>query len=276
MEIRDLTTLEEFRRVVELEKSIWGYTDAEDVVPVPIFVVTVKRGAVLLGAFDERGEMAGFVYSLPGIRHARPIQWSHMLGVVPEHRSSGLGLELKLAQRERTLAQRLDLIEWTFDPLQTLNAHFNFTKLGVIVEEYEPNAYGESSSHLHRGAPTDRFVAEWWIRERRVEERVAMVRNGRHFRPTVPEDALPLNVLYFDGTWHRSVVQRLAPGDERPVVVAIPPDFTRMLAEAPDMAHHWRMDTRELFTDAFRRGYQVRDFVVDAETGGGRYVLVKS
>ena len=109
--------------------------------------------------------MVGFVYSLPGLKHGKPLQWSHMLGVLDEFRNDGLGLQLKMLQRDRTLAMGLDLIEWTFDPMQTLNAYLNFTKLGVIVDEYEINVYGKSMSPLHGGNPTDRFVAQWRIRE---------------------------------------------------------------------------------------------------------------
>ena len=137
MEIRPLTTLEECRQVAVLEKTVWGYTDAEDVVPPPVLIVSIKRGGILLGAFDDGGSMRGFVYSMPAIKDGRPTQWSHMLGVMPEMRAAGLGARLKLAQRRAALDMGMDLIEWTYDPLQAMNAHLNFTKLGVIVEEYE-------------------------------------------------------------------------------------------------------------------------------------------
>ena len=88
MHIRPLTTLEECRQVAALEKSVWGYTDAEDVVPPPVLIVSIKRGGILLGAFDDGGSMRGFVYSMPGIKDGRPTQWSHMLGVTPEMRAA--------------------------------------------------------------------------------------------------------------------------------------------------------------------------------------------
>ena len=140
--IRELTTIEDCRLVADLEKQVWGYTDNEDVVPPPVLIVSAKRGGILLGAFDEAGVMKGFVYSIPALKDGVLTQWSHMLGVTPDARDSGLGLTLKLAQRERSLAMGIDLIEWTYDPLQALNAHLNFTKLGVVVEEYEENIYG--------------------------------------------------------------------------------------------------------------------------------------
>ncbi|SRR6266705_274369 len=84
---RDLTTLEEYAAVVDLERAIWG-PGYDEVVPVPILAVTVKRGGILIGAFtDDR--LVGFVYSLPGIKQGKPTQWSHMLGVVDAFRSAG-------------------------------------------------------------------------------------------------------------------------------------------------------------------------------------------
>ena len=182
MHIRPLTTLEECRQVAALEKSVWGYTDAEDVVPPPVLIVSIKRGGILLGAFDDGGSMRGFVYSMPAIKDGRPTQWSHMLGVTPEMRAAGLGARLKLAQRQAALEMGIDLIEWTYDPLQAANAHLNFAKLGIVVEEYEENIYGESSSPLHSGTPTDRFVAEWRIREPHVERRTRGTRRTRRAR----------------------------------------------------------------------------------------------
>src|SRR5437868_12738563 len=117
MTYRDLKTLEEFAQVVELERVIWG-PGYDEVVPVPILAVTVKRGGILIGAF-EADRMIGFVYSQPGLKHGnKPMQWSHMLGVLDQFRSAGAGRELKLLQRERAIAMGLDLIEWTYDPMQ--------------------------------------------------------------------------------------------------------------------------------------------------------------
>src|ERR671912_299214 len=167
VEIRDLTTIEEFRQVVALEQAIWGYTDAADLVTVPVFIFTVHRGATLIGAVEPSGRMVGFAYAVMGMKDGRPMQWSHMAGVLPEFRG-GLGFRLKLAQRDRALAQGLDLIEWTFDPLQAMNAHFNFAKLGGVAEEYAANFYGESTSAPHRRTPTDRLVVSWKIAEPHV------------------------------------------------------------------------------------------------------------
>jgi len=268
---RDLTTLEEFARVVELERVIWG-PGYDEAVPVPILAPTVKRGGILIGAFDGE-RMVGFVYSQPGIKHGKPTQWSHMLGVLDEFRNAGTGRELKLLQRERTLAMGLDLVEWTYDPMQAMNAHLNFTKLGVVVEEYEENIYGESSSPLHRGNPTDRFVAEWWVREPHVERRIAPA-GAIALRTSELADARPVNRLAASGEWLESVDVDLSI-DARRLLVHIPMGFTEMLGKNPELAMAWRICTRAIFTTYFDRGYKAVDFMLDRAAGRGTYLLVR-
>jgi predicted GNAT superfamily acetyltransferase len=267
--IRPLTTIDECRQVVELEKRVWGYSDAEDVVPTPVLIVTIKRGGILLGAFDRAGRMMGFVYSLPALKDGRASQWSHMLGVLPEARDAGLGARLKLEQRKAALGMGLDLIEWTYDPMQAVNAHLNFSRLGVVVSEYEENIYGESSSPLHRGSPTDRFVAEWWLATHRVEHRIAQ-RDGAA-REAVSNAPL-INQTIRRGAWlecgdldlHSSGTQ---------LAVEIPMGFGEMQEKDPSRALAWRMATRQMFTTYFQRGYRAVDFLIDRPNRRGRYVL---
>jgi predicted GNAT superfamily acetyltransferase len=273
MHIHRLTTLEDCRAVAALEKVVWGYTDAEDVVPPPVLIVSIKRGGILLGAFDGGGAMRGFVYSLPGIKDGRPTQWSHMLGVVPELRGAGLGMRLKLAQRQATLDMGLDLIEWTYDPLQAANAHLNFARLGVVVKEYEENIYGSSSSPLHAGTPTDRFVAEWAIREPHVARRVSAA--GPVIRDRSIAAAPVVNPSLEAVPWLRPGPANLDIADRR-VLVEIPVGFTEMLEREPGLAHDWRMSTRQIFQAYFQRGYRAVDFFLARESGRGQYLLARS
>lgn len=271
--IRDLHTIDEYRQVVDLEQAVWGYTDLADVVTVPVFIITVKRGAILLGAFDA-SRMVGFAYSLVGMKDGTPTQWSHMLGVLDEFRNSGLGRALKLVQRERAIAAGFDLIEWTFDPLQAMNAHLNFTKLGVVAEEYARNVYGESTSALHRGTPTDRFVVQWRIREPHVERRVVgdqrlIVRASEVVDAPIVNDTAP------DGPWLRCTAARLDLSDAR-VWVEIPMSFTGLQQQDLERALEWRRRTREIFESYFDRGYRAVDFVLDRERGRGRYLLARN
>ena len=271
MPIRPLTTIDECRQVAALEREIWRYPDAEDVVPAPVLIVAIKRGGILLGAFDDAGAMRGFVYSVPAVKDGRLTQWSHMLGVVPEARESGLGGRLKLAQRAAALEAGIDLIEWTFDPLQALNAHFNFAKLGVVVEDYEENAYGTSSSPLHAGTPTDRFVAEWHITRPHVERRISA-----WGQPIVRDQsvagAVLVNPSAAGAAWRAPGAADLGVGERR-LLVEIPVGFTELQREDPELALAWRLHTREVFQSCFGRGYRAVDFFLSRDAGRGHYLL---
>ena len=273
LRFRDLHSADEFRQVMDLEQQVWGFTDLNDMVTLPVFTITVKRGAILIGAYDAANRMVGFVYSIVGMKPGQVLQWSHMLGVLSEYRNSGLGRALKLAQRDRALAQGYELIEWTYDPLQAMNAHLNFTKLGVVAEEYHRNVYGESTSVLHKGTPTDRLVAQWWIAKPHVARRVTP---GELIPVTTHEiaDAAPINTTHPAQAWLANSDIYLA-RDDRRLTLEIPMGFTDMQREAPALALEWRMQTREIFETYFTRGYRVVDFYLDRPHHRGRYLLAK-
>jgi predicted GNAT superfamily acetyltransferase len=162
MEIHELSAEPDLRDALALQKTIWGFDDA-DLLPFRMLVVATKIGGQLLGAFDG-DRMIAFCLAIPGLKpDGKVYLHSHMLGVLPEYRNAGVGRQLKLRQKDDALARGIDLIEWTFDPLDLKNAYFNVERLGAIVRRYVRNQYGISSSLLHGGLPTDRCVAEWWI-----------------------------------------------------------------------------------------------------------------
>lgn len=267
--IRDLHGLDDYRAVVALEQEIWGYTDPADIITVPVFIITLKRGGILVGAFDEEARMVGFAFSIVGMKERQPTQWSHMMGVVPEHRRSGLGRQLKLAQRDRAIAAGFELMEWTFDPLQGLNAHLNFSKLGVVCNEYARNVYGESTSALHRGTPTDRFVVEWHLRSAHVQRRIEA--GPIPVRALEASDAPVANRVADAGAFARVTSVDLTIETPR-LWVEIPARFTEMQQEAPDLALEWRHQTRQVFETYFSRGYRAVDF----ELGRWRYLLAQT
>jgi predicted GNAT superfamily acetyltransferase len=204
IEIRALEGLEEYERAVALEKEIWGAADI-DTVPSSLFVVVEKTAGQVLGAFDAEagGRMVGFILALAGIRGGRPYLHSHMTAVLADYQNRGIGRRLKLYQRREALGRGIRLIEWTFDPLELRNAHFNLVRLGAIVRRFIPNCYGVTSSPLHAGLPTDRLVAEWWLDSRRVRaacdprppKRPARPARGKKTEPAriyVPEEIAAL------------------------------------------------------------------------------------
>jgi predicted GNAT superfamily acetyltransferase len=162
MEVRALTEHADLREAVRLQQEIWGFAEVE-LLPVRLFVVATKVGGQVFGAF-EGDRMIAFLLAIPGVKPGGvSYLHSHMMGVLPEYRDRGLGRILKLRQREDAIARGIQLIEWTFDPLEIKNAYFNMERLGAVVRRYVLNQYGTTSSHLHGGLPTDRCVAEWHV-----------------------------------------------------------------------------------------------------------------
>lgn len=188
IEIRHCASIPEYEECVRLEHVTWG----EDIaVPSAIFVVAHHTGGQVIGAFDQ-GKMIGFTLAIAGVRGGKLFLHSHMTAVLPEFRDRGVGRRLKLYQRQDALKRGIDLIEWTFDPLEFRNAHFNFVRLGAVARRYLPNCYGITASPLHAGLPTDRLVAEWWLNSERVKSILAD--NLSAAKGSVARISLPANI----------------------------------------------------------------------------------
>jgi predicted GNAT superfamily acetyltransferase len=126
---------------------------------------------------------------------------SHRVGVLPDYQNSGIGRMLKLAQRKDALARGIGTVQWSFDPMQQRNAHFNLMKLGGVARHYIPNLYGTTSSPLHGGLPTDRLLIEWELESPRVEQ----VLRGE--RPLVQGEVA--RITFLDAATHsKSVIQQ--------------------------------------------------------------------
>ena len=164
--VRKCTVLEEFQACVRLQQEIWDEEDLE-IEPSTMFVVASLTGGQVLGAF-ESDKLVGFTMAVIGERHGAVYLHSHQTGVAAGYRDRGIGRMLKLYQREEALARGIRLVEWTFDPLELKNAYFNLNRLGAICRRYLPDLYGVTTSPLHRGIPTDRLLAEWWLDSPRV------------------------------------------------------------------------------------------------------------
>jgi predicted GNAT superfamily acetyltransferase len=179
--VRKCETLSEMEACFELQKEVWKFADA-DLIPVRMFVAAAKVGGHVVGAFVKKNdkadgakndegenELVGFALAIPGVRNDHHYLHSQMLAVRQQYRNGGLGRRIKIYQREEALARGFELMEWTFDPLEIKNAYLNIEKLGAIARRYNVNQYGITSSPLQGGLPTDRLVAEWWMKSKRVE-----------------------------------------------------------------------------------------------------------
>src|SRR5258708_11575938 len=264
--IRDLTDLAEMREVEQLQKDVWGVADRE-IFPARALVPLIELGGILLGAFAGQ-RMAGFVFGFPGLEKGRVIIHSDMLAVRPEYRLSGLGYKLKLAQRERALANGIDTITWTFDPLQSVNAHLNFGKLGVVADSYRVDYYGETTSFLHQ-AGTDRLWVTCQIDSQRVRRRIEVGQQETLFA------AYPL-ILRMGA--NGEPIESTDAIDHEVVLVEIPTEINALRAEQPQLALSWRAATRRVFTQAIDNGYRIEEFCKShgASEPAGKYLLFRS
>ena len=299
--IKKLTTIQQFRQGEELQGRVWGMSDT-DVVPLHLLLTAQKNGGLVLGAFDEEGKMIGLLFGFLGARDttARQLKHcSHMMGVLEEWRGHGVGYRLKLAQREHALAQELELVTWTYDPLESLNAALNIGKLGVVCRTYFRDLYGEMEDGLNVGLSTDRFQVEWWITSQRVALRLG---SGQAHRLAAPPSSPPKQCPEprrrvveglggkegeqgyrpsLDATLE-SGAQLLNPatagpdGLVQPFLAAPEPTAETVLVEIPAhvqaikatdvaLARQWRAHVREIFERCFAAGYTVTEFISEVQ-----------
>jgi len=251
--IRDIERVSEMPEVETLQKDVWGSNDL-DVVPLTMLVASRAVGAVLVGAYDE-SKLVGFVYGFPGYENGQVTHHSHMLAVKSSYRNSNLGYQLKLAQRERVLAQGIDRITWTFDPLQSLNAYFNFRKLGVIADAYKINFYGEATSSFLHQIGTDRLWVTWLLDSERVRERLRT--EGQQSLPE-PGHIPCLVQLGANDAPQRN--ERSGILGQEHLSIEIPADINALQNEKPELAVEWREATRWAFNETITSGYLVEQF----------------
>jgi predicted GNAT superfamily acetyltransferase len=192
VEIRPCHSVSEFEACVRVEREVWKSADV-DVVPIPLFVVASETGGQVFGAYHGV-DLVGFTLAIAGWRDGKPFLHSHMTAVLDGFRDRGVGRKLKLHQRDVALARGINLVEWTFDPLVTKNAYFNFMRLGAIARRYLPNIYGITTSPLHGSLPTDRLVAEWHLESNRVLRVLAGKAASRRISKKTQRISVPANI----------------------------------------------------------------------------------
>ncbi len=276
--IRLLETAEEMSAVEELQRRVWPGSET-DVVPAHLLITAVHNGGIVLGAIANE-EIVGFVFGFPGLEFTpdgpRPKHCSHMAGVLPDYRDSGIGFALKRAQWQVVRHQGLDHVTWTYDPLLSRNAYLNIARLGAVCSTYRRSEYGDMRDGLNAGLPSDRFQVDWWINTKRVERRLS-----KRARPT-----LKLNHLLRVGV-HPLYTLQTGPGNlahppeqipslnTQLIAAEIPSDFMTLKSADFALARDWRFFSREFFETAFAKGYIVTDFVFDKSGSAPRsfYIL---
>ncbi len=240
--IRKLETNEDMRLIQKLEQEVW------DMNPTPTHqtFTASKNGGVLVGAFQDN-RLVGYCYGFAGFKNGKSYLCSHMMGIHPDFQSVGIGKLLK--EEQRKIAQEIgyDLIQWTFDPLETRNAYLNTSKLNGICNTYIVNCYGDMDDGLNRGLPTDRLQIEWWISSNHVEQ---------NWKPKAIDFKKPFNVIKADKDYPQLEVK----GNEFEVQelafeIPVPRQFQSMKKEYPELALDWRLKIRSVFQQLFTKGY---------------------
>ena len=252
--VRVLESEAEYRSCVTLQRQIWG-TTYDEIVPASLLRAAQRVGALVLGAFDGAGELVGFVFGLTGVQGGEVVHWSHMLGVLPRARDHGIGTRLKESQRAELARRGIGRMHWTFDPLQSRNAHLNINKLGARVIEYVEDMYGASRSPLH-AAGTDRAV-------------VACATSPDPIPPRAVSDVAPDTPLLTPFPAPVEPPARVLP---RAVLIEIPSD----LQEAVDTSTAWRAATRRYFQWALQHGYTAVQVRRETKVGRVFYVMERA
>jgi predicted GNAT superfamily acetyltransferase len=276
MIIQPLTTLEQAQQVIQLEITAWEM-DPIDATPTHVLIAVAKNGGPLLGAF-EGDELIGFCLGWLGTKNdhgpaAEQLKLvSHMTGVRPGHRDKRVGYQLKLAQRQWALARGINLITWTYDPLESRNANLNVRRLGATCHTYLRDVYGEMADKMNQGIASDRFQVDWWIAGSRVETRLQQPQT----RTTIRTEAQLLNPASVGSNGQLRPTDTPAEPAGPSLLVEIPSNMQQIRRTDLELGIAWRLHTRTLFERAFAAGYRVTDFVFETQPSRSLYLLEKT
>ena len=268
--VRDLNSVDDLNQLKAVEKEVWGMDD-DDAMPLTVAIALRAAGNIFVGAFDK-DKLVGFAFGFLGQEHGQTTIHSHMLAVLDRYRHLNLGARLKQAQRERAIAMGVREMTWTFDPLQSRNAHFNFAKLGVLSDTYKVDFYGpQTSSVLHRNG-TDRLWVRWVLQSRRVRDRLA----GKSAR-TETLDALKLlaPLVRFNGDGRPARADIAESLSRQRVSIEIPGEILDVERADMALAREWREATRWAFRETIQAGFFVAEFCrsIRGQQGPGAYLL---
>jgi len=302
--IRDLKTIDDLSQLKAVEKEVWGMSD-EDTVPLTLAIALNAGGNIFVGAFvdgepeqktkgkhGKKEQLVGFAFGFLARERGEATIHSHMLAVLDRYRHLDLGSRLKQAQRQRALALGIREMTWTFDPLQSRNAHFNFAKLGVVSDTYKIDFYGpETSSILHRNG-TDRLWVRWMLNSRRVRDRLSGRPVGGSPSPNPDLNSISISkkdpraetldtlkllapLLRFDPSGKPARADLAEAISRQRLSIEIPSDILDVERADMGLAREWREATRWAFCEALKAGFFVVEFsrAVRGQQGPGTYLL---
>ena len=234
--IRQLATMDALNATIPLQKAVWGMTDVEVASPHTLKAIAHTGGCVLGAELD--GRLVGFCTGFAALRDGERFLWSHMAATLPDLQGRGIGARLKFAQRDWALERGYSVIAWTFDPLQSGNANFNFNRLGVVARRYEVNHYGAMNDGINAGMASDRLEAHWQLDAP---------------RPNPPGDDLPMPLRRDDkGAWICDLPRM---PDAVAYGVEVPLDIGALKHGDMPQAQSWQLAVRQALLALLDAGY---------------------
>lgn len=239
--------MDQLKEVQYLEETVWK----EPSIPLHQTFTGLNNGGIILGAYDE-DRMIGFLYSFPGFDGKNAYLCSHMLGILPEYRNAGIEKKMKIEQAILAKEMGYEMITWTFDPLQSENAHFNLHKLGAIGTDFKANTYANFNDEFSKSIHSDRIQIMWDIRER------CQVKEPVHLDETkillhMNSDTAPVITENYYQHYHKQ---------NDVWFVAIPADYQAIKQRDSALANNWREATKTILKRIFDDGYQANDFII--------------
>jgi chorismate synthase len=255
----------DYKTCVDIQREVWQISDV-DVVPAALLIAGEQEGGIALAAYNSLGEMIGFCWGIIGIERGEVLQHSHMLAVRAAYRNFNVGYRLKLAQRKEALRRKLHAITWTFDPMQPLNAYFNLGKLGTYSNVYFENFYGETSSSIERGLPTDRLLARWDLKHAYVDERLEAGPPRHDLRKELKKYPAINSLEGLGPGITQSSTLKLSLAADR-LLFEVPYNLPEIKTRNLGVALEWQGKMRQVFRAYFKKGYTARDFWVAEDEG---------
>ena len=259
--IKTLHKIVEFNDFIELQKIVWLLKDYEDCVPNHMLMAVSESGGLILGCYSG-SQMVGCSMIIPAYSQVDGFyHHSHILGVHPDWQQKGIGLELKKEHYTRAKALGVKKVTWTFDPLLGPNANLNVAKIGGIAKQYQVDVYGDlmGGSELVSGIPSDRFWLEWLLSENRVIERMKDLDNSKNHQ--INQEIKPVNKVAIIEKDLQKMDSYSVVNDRDKIFIEIPSDYQKIYDSNKKLALDWRLKTRDMFTDYFKAGYSVIDFI---------------
>ncbi|KAB7706707.1 GNAT family N-acetyltransferase [Bacillus aerolatus] len=245
---KQIDDLKDIQEMVSFQEEIWS---REAVIPLAQLIAASHHGGFISGAFHD-GKLIGMSYSFPGYKHQEHYLYSHMAAVHQDYRNLGIGLQLKLKQREWAIQYGYKKIVWTFDPLEARNAYFNLNKLGAYVKTYIPSYYGEMKDKLNKGLPSDRFLAEWDICSTRVKSALA----GSLQNEFTVKNYEPLLNYRENNQLPFSCEEKII-NNEDGYLLPVPANIHHLKKVDIETAKAWRYELRKVLTEVLSKGYRV-------------------